>query len=330
MTFPRYLPTFIWQTSGLHQIGLAVLSVVALVLNTAPIEVQRRLVNDALKGSDYGPVLMLTLAYVAMAVGLGLTKLVLNVYRGWVSEQTVLKLRHSIVSDFEQRQAEPFSATQAQHEGVELSMVIAEVEPIGGFSGISFSEPLLQGGTLLVTLGYMVILQPVMAIAGVVALLPQVVAVPILQRAINPRSVARIATLRQVGAGIVAVSHRLPVDAEAVERGSKRAFGFGMSIYWLTYILKFLMNTLHHLGVAVVLGLGGYYVVNGSTSVGTVVAFLSALNALNDPAGDFVNCFRDAAVTGAKYRLLTQSLGESGATKAGARAADLEAAAPVL
>ncbi len=39
-------------------------------------------------------------------------------------------------------------------------MVLEEAEPIGGFTGISISEPLLQGGILLSVVGYMLALSP--------------------------------------------------------------------------------------------------------------------------------------------------------------------------
>ena len=33
-------------------------------------------------------------------------------------------------------------------------MIVAEVEPVGNFIGVSISEPLLQGGVLLSVLAY--------------------------------------------------------------------------------------------------------------------------------------------------------------------------------
>ena len=39
-------------------------------------------------------------------------------------------------------------------------MILDEVEPIGGFIGVSVSEPLLQGGILVSVIGYMLFLEP--------------------------------------------------------------------------------------------------------------------------------------------------------------------------
>ena len=71
-------------------------------------------------------------------------------------------------------------------------MVIAEADPIGSFVGSSFSEPLLQGGVLLTVLSYLIYLQPLMALVGVLVFLPQLILIPLLQGAINRRVKARI------------------------------------------------------------------------------------------------------------------------------------------
>ena len=77
-------------------------------------------------------------------------------------------------------------------------MILEEAEPIGGFIGISISEPLLQGGILASVIGYMFMLEPQLALLGLAFFLPQTVFVPLLQRAINRRAQARILTKRGI------------------------------------------------------------------------------------------------------------------------------------
>jgi ABC-type bacteriocin/lantibiotic exporter with double-glycine peptidase domain len=81
-----------------------------------------------------------------------------------------------------------------------------------------------------------------------------------------------------------------------------------MGIFKLKFSMNFLMNLMHHAGVAGTLGLGGYLVVLGEAEVGTVVAFVAGLKQLNDPWGGLVDWFRDLRVTQAKYGLLRQAL----------------------
>nr|WP_157214129.1 MULTISPECIES: multidrug ABC transporter ATPase [Rhizobium] len=51
-------------------------------------------------------------------------------------------------------------------EGVELSIIFAEAEPVGSFVGTSISEPLLQIGILVTVGGYLIYLQPLMRMAA--------------------------------------------------------------------------------------------------------------------------------------------------------------------
>ena len=63
--------------------------------------------------------------------------------------------------------------------------MLSEVDPIGGFVGVSTSEPLLQGGILLSVFGYMLYLQPTIALVSLLVFAPQLVFVPLIQHAIN-------------------------------------------------------------------------------------------------------------------------------------------------
>ena len=139
---PRTLFGYIWRASGKHQLGLALLSIAVFALSAVPLELQRRIVNDAIRGDAWEPILWLAAAYAGVALAEGGVKLALNIYRGWVSEAAVRHLRLTTLKVADGRVAVP------KAKSVELSMVLSEVEPVGGFVGSSTSEPLLQGGIL--------------------------------------------------------------------------------------------------------------------------------------------------------------------------------------
>ncbi|WP_375459284.1 hypothetical protein [uncultured Enterovirga sp.] len=56
-----------------------------------------------------------------------------------------------------------------------------------------------------------------------------------------------------------------------------------MGVYELKFSMNFLMNLCHQLGIAGILGVGGWFVVRGQTEIGTVVAFISGLATIKDP-----------------------------------------------
>ena len=132
---PQTIFGYILRHSGRHQLALAILSVTVFGLSAVPLELQRRIVNDAIHLGDVTPVLWLAAGYAGVALTEGLIKLVMNIYRGWVSENAVWHLRSTIHAN-----TQPLSgAASAEAEGVEVSLVLSEVEPIGGFVGVSTS-----------------------------------------------------------------------------------------------------------------------------------------------------------------------------------------------
>jgi ABC-type multidrug transport system fused ATPase/permease subunit len=278
---------------------------VVFALSAVPLELQRRIVNDALRKEGLENIMWLALAYVAVALAEGLLKLGLNVYRGWVSSSAVRRLRatmHLLASRLVGEHPDP------RAEGVEVSMVLAEAEPIGLFVGSSLSEPILQGGILLSVFGYLFFIEP--RIAGFCLLLfsPELVFLPLMQRAITRRSRERVKTLREVSGAIIADPGASSRDAALQAKRIDHIFELDMGIYRLKFSMNFLMNLMHHLGVAGALGLGAWLVVRGNTEVGTVVAFVSGLHKLTDPWGDLVNWYREITVVATKYRLLVDAL----------------------
>ena len=282
-----------------HQVGLSILSFVVFVLSTAPLELQRRIVNDAFAGGSFRAIALLAGVYAGLAVVEGLVKLGMNVYRGYVGEVTVLTMRR-VFLDLER--ALPANSSSPEALGVETSMMLAEAEPVAGFVAVSVSEPVLQGGLLASVVAYMTYLQPVMALVALAVLTPQVFFVPMIQAAINRRVADRIATLRAVGADII--GDRVGVHDLRQQERLVHVFALNMGIFKLKFSMNFLMNVLHHLGVASVLAVGGYFVVHGQTEVGTVVAFISGLAKIVDPWGDIVNWFRDLMSTRTKYFMI--------------------------
>ncbi|MHB2205289.1 ABC transporter transmembrane domain-containing protein [Methylobacterium sp. CM6257] len=299
---PQTLLAFIKGASGSHQPTLVLMATVLFVADLAPLELQRRIVNEALPGGSARTIASLAALYIAAAVAMGALKLGLNVYRSYVSESAVRRLRKTLLDDL----GKLAPGDRAEVEGVEVSLVLAEVEPVGAFVGMSVSEPVLQGGIVAGTFGYMLYLNPPMAVLALAVFSPQAVFVPLMQQAINRRVVTRTGTLRRISGGVIG-QHRYKSSRHQDAR-IDRVFDLNMGIFKLKFSMNFLMNLIHHAGVAGTLGLGGYLVVLGEAEIGTVVAFVAGLKQLNDPWGGLVDWFRELRVTQAKYGLLRQAL----------------------
>jgi len=307
---PRTIMGYVLAFTGVHQAGLAVLSVAVFGLSAVPLELQRRIVNGLTHKVAIETIAWLALGYAAVALTEQLLKLSLNIYRAWVAESTVRRLRDTVCN-----MALGSPVGSAEGVGVEIAMVLEEAEPIGGFTGISVSEPLLQGGILVSVIGYMFVLQPWLALLGLAFFVSQTVFVPLLQSAINRRAQDRILVKREVSGAIA--DGRLEAGALRERGPIQRIFALNMGIYRFKYVMNLLMNLMHHLSVAAALCVGGWMVLEGRIEVGTVVAIASGLGKLNDPWGDLVNWAREFSVVAVKYRLFAEAAEWLGVPAAG-------------
>ena len=297
---PRNVFGYVLRFTGQHQAGLAALSVSVFALSAVPLELQRRIINGIVEKGPLETLLSLAGGYALVALGEQSLKLALNVYRGWVAESSVRHLRLRMRDEIASGPDGPQTASDA---GVEIAMIIEEAEPIGGFAGLAFSEPLLQGGILVSVVSYMLFLQPWLTVLGLVFFLPQLVFVPLMQGAINRRAERRILVKRGISSAIV---DSVPGGAAVWTLGAEpieQVFVLNMGVYKLKFSMNLLMNLMYHLSVAMALSVGGWMALEGRIEVGTVVAIVGGLGKLNDPWGDLVNWAREFSVVGVKYRL---------------------------
>lgn len=302
MTWQLY--RYVWNVSGRDHVFLSLLAIIVFLLDLVPLELQRRIVNSAVDFQGFEPIMMLCLVYAGIALLHGLLKLVLNVYRGSVAESTSRRLR---------QQTNALAIARAQDEkdeGAAISIVVSEVDAVGGFVGKCFSEPILHGGLLLSIFCYMLVIQPWIAVVALLLFSPQFLFIPLLQQAINHRTELRIKTLRALSNDIVdeAAARKGERDESTYRRRINHVYRLNMQIYRRKYGMNFLMNLFHHLGIVGILAVGGWMVMNGATEIGTVVAFISGLNRMNDPWGDLVDYFRDLTNAGVKFRLISSML----------------------
>jgi ABC-type bacteriocin/lantibiotic exporter with double-glycine peptidase domain len=304
---PATLFGFVWRVGGWSQFRVSCLAIVVFVLTTAPLEMQRRILNAAVLDGNVRQVLLLAAVYLGIVLLEGLVKLLMNVYRGWIGEKAVRVLRLAASAQVD---AMPKQATGAAIQGVEISMILPEPEPIGGFVGVVVSELVLQVGTLLSAFAYMLYTQPVLALASLLLFSPQFVFVPLMQAAINRRVQSRINVLREASVDVL-VPRMGDAEAARVRKQELRfaeIFTLNLGVVKLRYSMNFLMNLTHNFAKIAVLGVGGWYVINGKTEIGTVVAFVSALNNVHDPWRDLVNWYQDMTVTRTRYQTFVAAM----------------------
>jgi ABC-type multidrug transport system fused ATPase/permease subunit len=306
----RSLYRYVWRMSGWHQAWLSLLASLVAGLSMAPLELQRRIVNNAIGGEDLwllGLLGGIYLGFVVVETGL---KYLLRVYQGWVSESAVRYTRRHLLGLYAQREPDPDHDDAGAHErgggddgGRAVSIIGAEVELLGGFVGEAVAEPLVNGGMMLAILGYMFVVEPVLAAACLVFFVPQAIAVPAIQRIINRFIERRIGLLRDFGEQIARAGEGLQPGHEAKLNA---IYGNRIRIYLLKFASKSLVNFFNNLAPVAALVAGGYLVIVGQTSLGVVVAFISGFERLADPLRQLVTFYTLAAQSRVRHEAIAR------------------------
>ena len=292
---PATLYRYVWRVSGRQQVTLILLTLLILPLSLAPLELQRRIVDDAIVRGDVRLLLYLSGIYLAVVLLHGVFKFVRSVYEGRIGEGAIRTLRLRLARH-------RAGAGEADRGGRAVSMIAAEAEELGSFIGESISFPLLQAGTLLSAAVYMLVVEPQVALVAFALFLPSILMAPWIQGRINQLVERRTLLLRELGAEIA--------ERGASDGGSliDRIYGARMRIQVLKYVFKFVHNLVGSLGPVGVLLFGGWMVIRGQTEIGVVVAFISGYEKIVDPARELLNFYRRMAQTRVQYRMIAEAV----------------------
>lgn len=293
----------IWRVSGRQQIVLIILAVLVAALAAVPLKFQQLVVNSLV---EHGDVVRLAwncagfIAAVLLSAGL---KFVLGLRLSELGEDVVRRIRARLYRNHVER-----ARTEGNGDtGALVTMLGAEAEAVGSFVGSAIAGPVVQLGTLLSVIGFVVASQPWLGVVMAGVVLPQAVIVLGLQRRINVNVRSRVQSLRDASSRISGGDpNRLD---EAVLDDFRDVYETRRRIFKLKLSSKFALGTISALGKVAILFLGGWLVLQGRTDVGTVVASFTALGRIDGPWRDLVSFFRTASTVRVKYGMLLPAIG---------------------
>ena len=305
----RNLYRYVWRTSRPQQIMICVLTMIIAPLAAATLELQRRIVDDAVGARSINLLILLCALYVGVICLRTRLKYALSMYQGAAVETIARDLRFRIMKKARSLKYGRKAISADQGSGTVVSLLGAETEDMSGFAGDAFSLPLLQGGTILFVVGYLLWVEPVLAILAVVVYFPQAVIVPVVQRTINRLGRLRIKLARNLGN----LALRNTEDRKKTVRrhpGSvfiDRLYRIRIWIHLRKYFLAELGNFLDSLGPIIVLTVGGYLAIQGQTQVSTLVVFIS-VQKIADPWSQIINFYRAVSNTAVMHELICARL----------------------
>ena len=280
------LAGFVWRASGRHQFYVGLIAIAVALFNLAPIDLQRRIVDEAIANRNVGTLLFLGGVYLAVILIQGGLKYALYFYQGWVGESAIKAARDHLAAVASER-----SKVEAT-SGETVNVIGREIDNVGGFVGTSISEFVVNSTLLIVVMAYMLYIEPAMALVAAVSLIPQVFIALYMQAELNVLVERQVGLVRRLGDETI---DDAASDSETTGKGFRtirEIFRNRIRFYFLKYGLKTLLSVTNSLGPLLVLMVGGYLVIQGQTTIGTIVAFVSGLDRISSPLHDLLNFYR--------------------------------------
>ena len=249
----------------------------------------------------------LSFAYLFLVLVNGTLKYYINVFKGRLGERLLRRLRYQL---YERILRFPLPHFRKVSQGELIPMITAEVEPLGGFIGTAFADPLFQGGQLLIILAFIMVQDPILGTAAI-ALYPfQIYVIPKLQRRVNELGKQRVRNVRLLSDHIgESVSGITEMHAHNTARYELSRFAARLGeIYWIRFdiyrskfFIKFLNNFIDKMTPFFFFSIGGWLVIEGGLSFGALVAVLAAYKDLAAPWKEMLTWYQQKEDVRIKY-----------------------------
>ena len=306
----RELYAYVWRSSASQQIVLIILAIIAAVLATAPLELQRHIINTLAGHEKVENLVWLCGGYLIAALGIGGLKYLVNIKSAGLGEFMIRSLREDVL-----RSAAPTNAnatldeTRKDKSGALVTTISSQAEAVGKFVGDCISTPIVQAGTLLSVLSYMLYTEPRLGVVVLFIAVPQLFIVPMIQRRLNVYVRERSHTLVRAGDLMVDPALRGGSSGSELSKAFETIYLARQHVFKLKFGLKFLISALQSLAVFVLLFAGGIMVLNGKTEIGIVVAFISGLDRVLEPWREMIAFLRSTSSARVQFDLIESTLG---------------------
>lgn len=301
----KSLVAYVWRISRWHQIFACLIALAIVPLNLAPLEIQRRIVNNIVNIWDIPALYWLGGLYLGVYLVLQFVKFVFNVYQGWIAESAVFHTRQCLFEvylDHLKRQHAGRAEAQTGPEiGTAVQIVGGEVENLGEFVGTGFSQAFSNIAMFLGIAGYMMVIEPRVAMFSLAFLVPQIVLAPLIQHKLNRLMKTRVALLRSMADDVSSVDAGAGVNCLII---LPRIFRNKIYFIVIKFGMKAVMHLLLMLPTIIVLVWGGYLAIQGETDIGTIVAFISGFDKLSGPLRELILFYRTAAQANVRREMI--------------------------
>ena len=272
-----------------------------------PIEMQRRLVNEAIGARSLAALGRYGVGFLVGALAVTTARFAINLYQAYIAEHVLRDFRAQL---YDRIQALPVDHLMCTPPAQLVSVVLAEAGELTEFFGQAFSIPLVSGFTLIAVSAYLATLNP--WTLALLALHPvEIWVIPRLQRRVNRFSRSRVVLGRHLSADVVhTVGRRTDTDSGAADeradlkrfrRRLDRLMGTRIRSAVFANLIKWVGNAVARLGPFLIFLGGGWLIITrpGSFDLGRLVAALAAYDRLNEPWQELLDYYslKEIAIT---------------------------------
>ena len=302
----RSLFSWVFADNVKLQLSLLLIIAVMVAARVLPLEMQKRIINEAINLRNIDLLFRYCGIYLASVVFFSALKYLTNVIQTFITQRTTAKMRKELYHHILTLPLGFFRNTQP---GSVVNSLVGELATPGNFVGMAVSGPVSNVLTLLAFAVYLFWLNPLLA--GVsFSIYPIVVfLVPVLQKGVNRANKKRVDAARTLSSRIaesITGIHEVHGNG-AYNIENKKYDGLvdrllKIRIVWSLYrfAVKASNSFFVSLGPFIVFILGGYLTIKGQLELGALVAFLSAQERLYDPWKElieFYQVYQDGSVT---------------------------------
>ena len=313
---PLQLRHFIKKYTLTKQYFLAAGALLTLPITYANLELPKRIINGAIDKENFATskisislsqvdyLLLLCGLFLLVLLANGVLKFVINYYKGSVAEGLIRRLRLYILR--QQRQG-----SAKVHSKDITPVIIQEVEPVCNFSGDSIAIPLLQGGSALTIITFMLVQNLTLGAAAITLLPIQILIIPRFQRSINRLVQQRLLSVRKLSQLLSAAGRENSYAEQKQIRGFfSHLHRLRMQIFKTKFMMKAINNFIMNLTPFFFYTIGGYLVIEGKLSLGALVASLASYKDLASAIRELFNYYQSLQDARIRYREIVRFIAQ--------------------
>ena len=291
---------FAWIFAGNAKLQLLLLLIIVVMVfaRVLPLEMQKRIVNEAINLGNIELLFRYCGLFFAAVVFSSALKYLINIIQTLITQRTTARMRKELNHHILTLPLNFFRKTQP---GMVVNALSSELTLPGNFVGMAIASPVTNVLTLLSFAVYLFWLNWLLALVSL-SIYPIVVfLVPLLQKGVNRANKKRVDAARTFSSRIAeAISGIHEIQGNGAYRIENKKYDslvdrlLKIRIIWSLF--RFGVKTANgfftSLGPFLVFILGGWLTIKGQLELGALVAFLSAQEKLFDPWKELIEFYQ--------------------------------------